>query len=154
DPSYFEAYCQLAGIHDLLFLLGHEHSPLRLSLAEAAVDAAARLRPGAGETHLARASHFYSGYLNYGEALNELELARQTLPNDSRVFALLGLIKGRQGKFSEAVPDLERAVELDPRNVYRLQQLAGTYWLAGKSEETRELQDRAVALEPNNAQIR
>src|SRR5207244_4324157 len=27
DRSYFEAYCQLAGIHDLLYILGHDHSP-------------------------------------------------------------------------------------------------------------------------------
>jgi Bacterial protein of unknown function (DUF922) len=35
DPSYFEAYCQLGGIHDLLYILGHDHSPRRLTLAEA-----------------------------------------------------------------------------------------------------------------------
>src|SRR4029077_20975439 len=27
DSSYFEAYCQLGGIHDLLYILGHDHSP-------------------------------------------------------------------------------------------------------------------------------
>src|SRR5207253_593912 len=84
DPSYFEAYCQLGGIHDLLYILGHDHSPRRLGLAEAAVDAALRLRPAAGEAHLARAANLYSGYLNYDEALKELELARKSLPNDSR----------------------------------------------------------------------
>jgi serine/threonine protein kinase len=26
DSSYFEAYCQLGGIHDLLYILGHDHS--------------------------------------------------------------------------------------------------------------------------------
>ncbi len=53
DPSYFEAYCQLGGIHDLLYLLGDDHSPRRLGLAEAAVNTALRLRPNAGEAHLA-----------------------------------------------------------------------------------------------------
>ena len=70
DHSYFEAYCQLGGIHDLLYILGHDHSPRRLGLAEAAVDAALRLRPNAGEAHLARVANLYSGYLNYDEALN------------------------------------------------------------------------------------
>src|SRR5205807_4952875 len=119
DPSYFEAYCQLGGIHDLLYILGHDHSPRRLHLAEAAVDAALRLRPSAGETHLARAADLYSGHLNYDEALTELGLARKSLPNDCRVFELAGLIQNRQGKFEEALPELERAMELDPRNVYR-----------------------------------
>ena len=131
DPSYFEAYCQLGGIHDLLYVLGHDHSPRRLSLAEAAVDTALRLRPNAGEAHLARATHLYSGYLNYDAALAELEVARKSLPNDCRVFELAGLIQNRRGKFEEALPELEHAVELDPRNVYRLEQVAAPTGLCG-----------------------
>ena len=78
DPSYFEAYCQLGGIHDLLYILGDDHSSRRLALAETAIDAALRLRPNAGEAHLGRAVNLYSGYLNYDEALTELELARKS----------------------------------------------------------------------------
>ena len=128
DSSYFEAYCQLGGIHDLLYVLGHDHSLRRLSLAEAAVDAALRLRPNAGEAHLARATNLYSGYLNYDAALAELELARKSLPNDCRVFELVGLIQNRPGKFEEALAELEHAMELDPRNVYRLNRSRRAYW--------------------------
>src|SRR5204862_7149878 len=38
DPSYFEAYCQLGAIHDLLYILGHDHSARRLGLAKVAID--------------------------------------------------------------------------------------------------------------------
>ena len=138
DPSYFEAYCQLGGIHDLLYLLGHDHSPRRLSLAEAAIDAALRLRPNAGEAHLARATNLYSGYLNYDAALAELDLARKSLPNDCRVFELVGLIENRRGKFEEALTELEHAMELDPRNVYRLEQIAQTYWSSASLSRRRE----------------
>ena len=154
DPSYFEAYCQLGGIHDLLYILGHDHSPRRLGLAEAAVDAALRLRPAAGEAHLAHAANLYSGYLNYDEALKELELARKSLPNDSRVSELVGLIKNRRGNFEEGLIELERAMELDPRNVYRLEQIAGSYWFLRRYPEARVAFDRALAIEPNNIQIR
>src|SRR5437762_3619938 len=154
DPSYFEAYCQLGGIHDLLYILGHDHSPRRLGLAEAAIDAALRLRPNAGEAHLARATNLYSGYLNYDEALNELELARKSLPNDSRIFELAGLIQNRRGKFEEAVPELEHAMELDPRNVYRLVQVVQSYWFLRRYPDARAVFDRALAIEPNNVQIR
>jgi len=74
----------------LLYILGHDHSPRRLGSAEAAVDAALHLRPAAGEAHLARAANLYSGYLNYDEALTELELARKSLPNDCRVSSFVG----------------------------------------------------------------
>src|SRR6266496_2085381 len=154
DPSYFEAYCQLAGIHDLLYILAHDHSPRRLALAEAAVNAALRLRPDAAETHLARAVHFYSGYLNYDAALAELELVRKSLPHDCRVFELAGLIKNRQGKFKEALPELEHAVQLDPRNVYRFEQLVMSYWCLGDYPKATATYERALALDPNNVQIK
>src|SRR5712692_2197724 len=82
DPSFFDAYCQLAWAHDGLYMLGWDHTSARLALADAAVEAASRLRPDAGETHLARAQNLYQGYLDYGGALAELDAARQTLPND------------------------------------------------------------------------
>src|SRR5438876_1853439 len=154
DASYFEAYCQLGGIHDLLYILGHDHSARRLGLAEAAIDAALRLRPNAGEAHLARATNLYSAYLNYDEALAELEIARKSLPNDCRVFELVGLIEHRRGKFKEAVPELEHAMELDPRNVYRLEQIAQTYYYLRRYPEERAAYDRALAIDPNNVQIR
>ena len=154
DPSYFEAYCQLGGIHDLLYILGHDHSSRRLGLAEAAVDAALHLRPNAGEAHLARADNLYSGYLKYDEALAELELARKSLPNDSRVFELTGLIKNRQGRFEGGVKELEHAMELDPRNVYRLEQIAQSYWFLRRYPEVKAVYDRALAIEPNNVQLR
>ncbi len=154
DPSYFEAYCQLGGIDDLLYILGHDHSARRLGLAEAAIDAALRLRPDAGEAHLARATNLYSGYLNYAEASAELELAHKSLPNDCRVFELVGLIQNRRGKFEEAVPELEHAMELDPRNVYRLVQVAQSYLFLRRYPEARAVFDRALMIEPNNVQVR
>jgi TolB-like protein/Tfp pilus assembly protein PilF len=154
DPNYFEAYCQLVGVHDLLYILGHDHSPRRLSLAEAAVDAALHLRPDAGEAHLARATNLYSGYLNYDEALAELERARKSMPNDCRVFELVGLIENRRGQFEKALTELEHAMELDPRNVYRLEQVAGSYWFLRRYPEARVAYDRALAIDPNNVQIR
>src|SRR5262249_1543387 len=59
DPMFFAAYCQLSSAHDLFYSIGFDHTPARLALAEAAVEAAARLRPDAGETHLARAQNLY-----------------------------------------------------------------------------------------------
>jgi TolB-like protein len=55
DPSFFRAYCQLAFVHDALYFFGHDRTSARLAMAEAAIQAAFRLRPEAGEAHLARA---------------------------------------------------------------------------------------------------
>src|SRR5437773_10159449 len=53
DPSFLQAYCLLAYVHDDLYFFNIDHTPARLALAEAAVQVAFRLRPDAGETHLA-----------------------------------------------------------------------------------------------------
>ena len=58
DPTFFQAYCQLAWTHDNLYFDGWDRTPARLALAEAAIEAAFRLRPDAGEVHLARAGIF------------------------------------------------------------------------------------------------
>jgi serine/threonine-protein kinase len=87
-----------------------------VALAEAAIQAAARLRPDAGETHLARAQNLYWGYRNYDGALAEVELARPTLPNDFRIYRLMGPIQRRQGHWEESTRNLERALELNPRD--------------------------------------
>ena len=97
DPSFFKAYCALARVHDQFYFFSLDHTPARLALAEAAVEKAFRIRPNAGEAHLARAHHLYNGYLDYDGALAELEIARRSLPNNPRIFALMGYIQRRQG---------------------------------------------------------
>ena len=103
DPSFFEAYCELAVHHDQLYFFNLDHTPARLAAAEAAIQEAFRIRPNAGEAHLARAYHLYNGYLDYEGALAELEVARQTLPNDPRIFRLTGFIQRRQGHWEESI---------------------------------------------------
>lgn len=154
DPSFFQAYCQLAYAHDLLYFLGKDRTPARLGMAEAAIQAASRLFPDAGETHLARAENLYRGYLDYDGALAELEIAIQTLPNDSRVFELEGYIQRRQGRWDEAIRNLERAADLDPHNVFTLEQLALSYQLLRRYAETESLLDRILSIEPNNLEIK
>ena len=84
-------------------LLGSDHTPARLALAEAAVQAATRLRPDAAETHLARAQYLYYGLRDYAGALAELEIARRALPNDPRLFELTGYILRRRGQQEEGL---------------------------------------------------
>src|SRR5437016_1016538 len=79
DPAFFQAYCLLVLTHGNLYLLGIDHTPERLALAEKALAAAFRLQPDSGEAHLARAQNLYRGHLDYEGALRELEIARRTL---------------------------------------------------------------------------
>ena len=150
DPSFFQAYCLLAYIHDQLYFFGHDHTAERLALAEAALKAAFRLQPDSGEAHLARAQHLYQGYLDYESALAELEIARRTLPNDSRIFEFTGYIRRRQGHLEDGVQNLQRALELDPRNFTTLQQIALSYEKLRRYSDMAAALDRALAIKPND----
>jgi len=155
DPSFFDAYCQLAFAHESLYSVrGSDHTPARLALAEAAVQTATRLRPDAAETHLARAQYLYYGLRDYAGALAELEIARRALPNDPRLFELAGYILQRRGQPEEGLQKLQRAVELDPRNFFTLQQIALSYQSLRRYAEAIAALDRALAIEPDNAETR
>jgi TolB-like protein len=150
DPQFFLAYCQLAYGHANLYFLGLDRSPERRAATEAAVDSAFRLRPDAGEAHLARAEKFYRVDLDYNSALKELETARKTLPNDPHVFELTGYIRRRQGQHNEALQHLQRALELDPRNFFTLQQIALSYQMLRRYPEEVPPLDRALAINPGD----
>ena len=150
DPSFFQAYCQLARAHGLLYFLGFDHTPARLALVEAAVQAAFRLRPDAGEAHLARAETLYRGYQDYNGALAELEVAGQTVPNNAQLFALKGFIQRRQRHWEESTRNLERAIELDPRNFFLLQQIAISYGLLRRYTDEQSVLRTFLDIEPDD----
>jgi TolB-like protein/Tfp pilus assembly protein PilF len=155
DPAFLLAYCQLAYAHDEIYLLNFDHTETRLALAETSVRAAVRLQPDSGETHLAQAIHFYWGYLNYDGAREELAKAQGALPNNAQIFKFLGLIDRRQGRWDEAIRNLERAVDLDPRNASAISDLRDTYFILNRwGEETIAVAYRALALEPRSINFR
>ena len=154
DPSFFEAYCLLALAHDQLSFFGFDHTPARLASAAAAIQGAVRIRPDAGETHRARAEHLYFGYLDYEGALAELEVARRSLPNDSRIFLLMGFIQRRQGRWEEAIRSFERSLELDPRNVYTLHNIGLSYENVRRYAEQKLKLDRALTIQPNDVELK
>ena len=154
DPTFFQAYCQLAWTHDNVYFDGWDRTPARLALAEAAIEAAFRLRPDAGEVHLARAWNLYWGYRDYDAALAEVEVARQTLPNDARLFDLKGYIERRQGRWEESTQNLERALDLDPRNFNLLRQMAILYDDLRRYADQQAVLDRALALRPDDLEVK
>jgi TolB-like protein/class 3 adenylate cyclase len=148
DPNFLLAYCQLAFAHDMVYADEIDHTPARLALAQSAIDSAFRLKPDSGEAHLALGWHLQ--YSEYDRARAELALAQQSLPNDPRVYELAGKIDRRQGRWADATHNLQRASELDPRNLPYLLNLGATYnlWLHDY-EQSAKVMDRILALHPD-----
>src|SRR5205823_5905705 len=154
DQDFYLAYCQLSAAHDYLYFFGLDHTPARRASADAALKAVVRLRPDAGETHLARANFFYRCYLDYDHARTELALAQRALPNNSEIFELTGYMDRRQGLWSESARSLQRALELDPRNFFMLQQIALSYQEFRQFGAMAAALDRALKLIPRDVDTR
>jgi TolB-like protein/Flp pilus assembly protein TadD len=154
DPFFFDAYCQLVGAHDRIYFLGFDHTDARLKLSETALQAARRLHPESGETHLALAQHLYWAYQDYERAKQELATARQTLPNESRIPLLSGYIDRRQGHWETSLEEMKQALELDPRNFSILQQISITYQALHRYKEMAATLDSALVIAPKDVPSR
>jgi len=150
DRSFFTAYYQLAGAHDRMYFLGFDHTDARLKLAETAVQSIRSLRAASGEAHLALAQHLYWAYGDYDGAQKELAAARRTLPNESRIPLLAGYIERRQGRWEKSLDEMNRALELDPRNFSILQQISVTHDGLRHYKEMAATLDRALAIAPKD----
>src|SRR5437016_7559716 len=154
DPNFFLAYCQLAAAHNYLYFFGLDHTLARLALADDALKTVIRLRPDAGETHLARADFLYRCYLDYEKARAELAVAQRALPNNSEIFELTGYIDRRQGLWNESARSLQRALALDPRNFFILQQIALSHQEFRQFRAMAAALDRALVLIPGDLDTR
>jgi serine/threonine protein kinase/tetratricopeptide (TPR) repeat protein len=155
DPDFVLAYCWLARAHDWLYSNGDPTSA-RLALAQEAIDSAFHLNPDSGEAHLALALHLYWGYFDYARARAELAIARRSVPNNPEVYVVSAWIDRRQGRWSDAVRNMERASELDPRNLFLATSVAGFYFGSRPLpyERTRKALDRVLALKPTSIDAR
>jgi serine/threonine protein kinase/tetratricopeptide (TPR) repeat protein len=154
DPSFFDAYGELAGAHDRIYFLGFDHTDARLQLSEAAIQSLRQLRPASGETHLALAQHLYWAYQGYDRAREELAAARRTLPNEARIPLLAGYIDRRQGRWAESLDEMKQALELDPHNLSILQQTSLTYQALRRYKETVATLDKLLAIAPKDIAIK
>jgi tetratricopeptide (TPR) repeat protein len=153
DPGFLLAYCRLAEAHDALYAFeAHDRTPKRLALAKAAIDNAFRLKPDSAEAHVASALHLYWGYLDYDHARDELAIAARTLPNNARAFELSGFIDRRQGRWPDAIRNLERASELDPRGRPPAN-LEDTYRMTRAYKQARAFLDRGPVFDPGDENI-
>jgi serine/threonine-protein kinase len=150
DPSFHAAFCQLVYTHDLLYGIYGDHTPVRLAVAEAALQRATALRPNASETHLTRGWHLYYVFRDYKGALSELEAARAGLPNDPRIVEYTGYILRRQGRPEEGLRALEQAVALDPRNPTTLVQVSLSYQYLRRYAEQKAILKRILEITPED----
>lgn len=73
---------------------------------------------------------------------------------DAKSQVAFGIDVAQRGLWREAIYRWERAVEIDPTYAAALNNLAVAYEHEGQLEKAREAYEKALAIEPNNLQIR
>jgi TolB-like protein/Flp pilus assembly protein TadD len=154
DPKFALADAQLAYAHLSMHFAGVDRSEARLAAAKTAVDRALALQPDLGEAHFALGVYHYWGRRDYGPALEQLRLARETLPNSADVVTIIAAVARRQNQWDEAIAGFRQATLLDPRSAVALDQLALAYANLRRYAEADRAFGQAVALAPDPADER
>jgi Tfp pilus assembly protein PilF len=74
--------------------------------------------------------------------------------NDAQTQVNFGIDVAQRGLWREAIYRWERAVQLDPTYAAAYNDLAVAYEHEGQLEKARQSYEKALQIEPNNAQIR
>ena len=150
DPKFLAALSLLVQIHMQAYWFHLDRAPERLELATQALEKAASLQPDAAEVHFARGVVHYFADRDFPRALEELKLARRSLPNDGEILRYIGYIERRQGQWQQALVTLGQAVTLDPRNVSLASELAATYHSLRQYTEQRRVLSTILAWQPQD----
>ena len=153
DPNFAAAFAALSMVESWAYH-SFDPAPSRREKARLNAEEALRLQPDLPEGHLALGFSYYYGDRDYERALSEFETARSGLPNESQTYLAIGSIQRRQGKWAESTANLEKAAELDPKNINVLVNLCFSYVAERKFETADNLLDRSIAASPQAFQLR
>src|SRR5437867_5937671 len=149
DPHFAIDYCALAKPQvDLSSMIGEPDNRKHLELAKKAAEAALRLRPDLGETHLELARYyFYAGALtnDYDRAREELAIVRRKLPNNAEALTIEARIGRHENRWDASLANLQKASELDPRNDEIAFYLGQIYFEMRRYSELEQLQTKRAA---------
>jgi TolB-like protein/Tfp pilus assembly protein PilF len=152
DPSFVLAWVYLSSADSSLYWNGVDPTPARLAAAKDAVDRAVALDPNLPEIHLALGYYRYYGLRDFKGALEEFQLAEESLPNDVGVLHAIGLIQRRFGHWDEVIAVMRRVFALDPRNIQSAAILANAYAAKRSFSDAMAVADHILVVEPANTQ--
>ncbi len=147
DPNFALALARYSQLESWM-LRTHEGTREHRAKARSLAERALQLQPDLPEAHLALGFSYYYGDNDYDAALKEFEIAQRGLPNESEVYLAIGAIQRRQGKWAESTANLEKAVSLNPKDTWPLQNLAFNYQMLRNYDAANKTVDRALELKP------
>jgi serine/threonine-protein kinase len=152
DPNFALALARYSQLESWM-VRTHDVSSDHREKARTLAERALQLQPDLPEAHLALGSSYYYGDNNYEAALKEFEIAQRALPNESEVYLAIGAIQRRQGKWAESTANLEKAVSLNPKDSWPLQNLAFNYQMLRNFDAANKTIDRALQIDPKGISL-
>jgi TolB-like protein len=149
DPRFAAAFAKLAQAHDMLYWNGHDRTQMRLTKVKGAVDEALRLSPNLPLAHASLGMYFYHGKRDYPRALEQFATALKGMPNDSELLQAIGFVQRRQARWVEALSNITRGAELEPRSMLAQMEAGITHLLMRHYVDAVRYFDRAILLAPD-----
>ena len=149
DSTFALAYAQLSNAHRLMYWFYWDRSNARLAMAKEAVDKALELNPDLLEAHMALGMYFYQGHLDYDLALEQFAIISKSQPNSSEILQGIGYVQRRQGKFEQALANINRASDLNPISSFLAWEVGTTCIYLHKYPEAEHYYDQAISLVPD-----
>ncbi len=150
DPKFALAWAELASSIAQSYLNDFDHSDARLAQAKAAIDTAVRLAPDDPDVIERLGDYYYYAYRDYERATEQYLRLAALRPNDAAVIGSLGFIHRRQGRWAEAVAELRRAAELEPRDLRFGHTLVLLLLGLNRYEEANAAQAQVIASAPDS----
>ena len=99
-------------------------------------------------------THAIASLLVAGMAVAATTPLRADARSDAREQVEFGISVAQRGLWREAIYRWEKAVEIDPKYAAAFNDLAVAYEHEGQLDKARKAYEKALALDPNNTQIR
>jgi TolB-like protein/Tfp pilus assembly protein PilF len=147
DPKFALAFARYSQLESWI-VHTFERTPALRKKARTLAERAIQLQPELPEAHLALGFSYYYIDNDFDAAAREFEIARAGLPNDAEVYLALGAIQRRQGKWLESNANFEKAVALNPKDTWVMQNLAINYEVQRNFDAANKTIDRALTIDP------
>ncbi len=150
DPSYPTPYAGIGMAHSVLYNEYNLRTEDVRGAAKRALDQALVLDPNLPEAHFALGYYYNWCEDAYDLALDEYTRSEELGYKRGDVYRAIGMVQMRQGRWKDAITNLNIAITVDPRSLSILYNLAHINGLMRRYDEAIEWADRALVLAPDD----
>jgi len=152
DPKFAPAWAEL-GSRRAFAYFNDKHTDEQLRQAKDAIDTATGLAPDDPAVIEGAGDFYYYAHRDYVRATEQYMRLAQLRPNDASVFESLGLIQRREGRFPEAIENLQRGMKLDPTNLGYMSSYLEVLNAVRRYDEYHALLGKELAANPDNLEL-